>query len=577
MQRRLGPLGFDVPSGDTNTHMLALLARTLFSFSLLTCVPRFFFLSCPSFVNRPRSLLKYAAIIDDAELVKKLVKEGALTPWPCTKKGEIEKEKAAKNAENKQILTACVTFNNMQTLEALLQPVMQKLSMADDSKFFEQLLANTAQGAPKILGAILRRVNPEQAFYSKFVRQYVQLIVLHFDAQDEEEEFRGFIWKSEWPLHAALLCSRLCRVLSLQQKLYEASFKEHEAKFEDMAVRMLEACKDQLEASMVLTERANAKKEESTPMHYAMKYARKTFVAHRFFQKAYTKLWYVHSAEAAAYEVATRRGAVGPIEDLFTRPVRPKWAMSAAGLFWRWCRSLCCAAKSALGAGPAAVGAHGAAPADGGGGGGGVVMLSERSDTMRRVNTSANVLGEFTDNALAYKEEQREEKLRRASSSADFRPLSQASIFATSDDAGQMAAAAGMPTQPHSKVKFVAESMWERALNVAWTTGVFLVMLVTLVLMTPFRALAPVCPPLERLTRRWLDNNEFDCAFFKVVVYNSLHMVYVVYFVMYTLSDIFSWRGVGSFTEPDVMERVLLVWSVGFFLGNGTIVELLLP
>ena len=87
--------------------------------------------------------------------------EKALNPEPMQgrhpDKEEYERRKELKNAENKQILTACVTFNNMATLELLLQPVMQKLTMAADDKFFEQLLENTAQGAPKILGAILRR------------------------------------------------------------------------------------------------------------------------------------------------------------------------------------------------------------------------------------------------------------------------------------------------------------------------------------------------------------------------------------------------------------------------------------
>ena len=468
--------------------------------------------------------------------MKKLVSKMALDPEPVQgrqgrypDKQEIELRKYKKNAENKQILTACVTLNNLATLELLLPAVMQKLTTGDDEFFFEHLLENAAMGAPKILAAVLRRMNPQYAFYSKFVRRYVQLIVQHMDASDAQEEFRAFIWKSQWPLHAALLSSKGCQVLAQQQKLFEANFLEHERNFEEMAVRMLDACKDQMEVSMVLTERSTAAWEESTPMHYAMRHARQQIIAHRFFQKVYTKLWYVQSAEAAAFEAARYHGSVGPIEDLFTRPMRPKQlALRAAHALGRLCRSCFCG------------------PAHGG------------SAAVRTVSESG------------------QGGLRRR---AAVRPDPPPSVFNADDDADDAGTyEAATSGGAHARARFGVNGSWaERALIFLWTAAVCLVMFAVLVLMTPFRALAPVCPPLARLTRGWLDNNEFDCAFFKVVVYNSLHMVYVVYFVMYTLSDIFSWRGVGSFTEPDVMERVLLVWSVGFFLGNGTIVELLLP
>ena len=495
--------------------------------------------------------MKYAAIIDDAELVKELLKDDALNPESGAggaAAADVKIAKEDKNKENRQILTACVELNNITTLELLLQPVMKKLTMTEDNNFFKQLLENTAHGAPKILGAILRRVNPEEKFYKPFLKKYVQLIVLHMDAQDEQEEFRSFIWKSQWPLHAALLCSTSCRELSLQLKLNEASFRAHEETFEAMACTMLEACRDQIEASMVLTERAKSALDESTPLNYAIENNRKTFVSHRFFQKAYQKLWYVHSAEAAAYEVAARRGDVGPIEDLFTRPMRPKWAMDTASWAWCWCRSQCCRAVRGLGGdyvAPEAALSPRDAPATG--------------STIERHNTMKDVLDDFTDDAQKRKRREKEDLKRRASRNLKC----DRNLFDGDDDTEAAAAAAGS-----GKRKFAAETWSERALNASWMCGVCGCLLLVLVLMTPFRALAPVCPPLAKVTRNWLYNNEFNCAFFKFAINTFTYILFLGVLGYYILNPKDTVASVDAETGLVPVEVALLMWIVSYFFGE---------
>ncbi len=469
--------------------------------------------------------------MDDTEHVKYFLQNGALQ----VRQNETKEKMKIRLEHHKKTLKRCVSLGCEDSLELLIGPILR--TMTNDDKFLELLLRITAENAPTILGTILRRVNPTAPFYHEYLCNYIQLVVLHEDQQDEWEAFRNFVWKSGWPLHAAIRSSQLCRGLAQQMQLSAQEFLAHADAFQSIAVQILESCTDQLQATAILTERSNPRQVHSTPLHYAVTYGVRAFVAHKYFQRTYEKMWFAPTVEAAAecVRLMVTKGATGPIERQFTRPRTRKVKMDPDAF--------------------------------------------RNKDVSKMKKAHGHSDGA---KALANMDNNHHGKGRRTPLSASRNSLMSASKMRLTASLRQDAIAKTEDDMVHKKghgsgVKFVAATMTGRFLDRLWTFGICVSMIIFLTIMSPIIAIAPLCPAkIRSLIERLTKNTEFDCAFFKFFLNTATYVGFIICLGVYilmtseddnTLGPMESWWD-RVWPETAKVEFTLVLWVIAYTVGE---------